>query len=84
MIKYNNVIRFFKFERINGVNDNGDVLIDISNYKEHCVMFDSTVWKKDDILGDALMDYLNAMFPAPDNGGWENSHITFKNNGPTF
>jgi hypothetical protein len=84
MIKYNNVLRFFKFERVNGLNDNGDILIDISHYREHCVLFDSTIWKKDDILGDALDDFLNAMFPAPQYGGWQNSHITFKNNGPVF
>lgn len=29
------------------------------------MMFDSSVWNKADILGDALMDFLNAQFPAP-------------------
>jgi hypothetical protein len=83
MLKFENVIRYFKFERTDEL-DTRDILIDMSNRREHCVMFDTSVWKKEDILGDALLNFLNAMFPPPDYSPLQNSHLVFKTNGPIF
>jgi hypothetical protein len=84
VLKYNKMLRYFKFERVNQYNDNGDILIDSSDYKEHCVIFDPAVWKQDNILGNSLLDFLNDFFPPPNYGDLLNSHVTFKNNGPVF
>jgi hypothetical protein len=56
----------------------------MSYNREHCVMFDPTVWTQEDVLGSALADFLNSMFPPPDYSLLENSHLQFNENGPVF
>lgn len=76
-LKYSLVIRYFKFERVHGILDRGDTLMDYSYNREHCVLLDTTIWRMEDILGDSLQDFLNLMFPPPQYQTDENSHLKF-------
>jgi hypothetical protein len=84
-LKYNLVIRYFKFERVHGVLDRGDTLMDYSYNREHCVLLDTTIWRQEDILGDSLADFLiSKMNVAPQYNIIENSHLKFTGVGLIF
>jgi hypothetical protein len=83
-LKYNLVIRYFKFERVHGVLDRGDTLMDYSYNREHCVLLDTAIWREEDILGDSLADFLSKMNVAPQYNIMENSHLKFTGPGPVF
>ena len=84
MAEYRDMIRYFKFERVNGNSDRGDVLMDWSYWREHCAILEQNVWIQEDILGNSLAEFLKELFPAPDYSGLENSHLVFTGNGPSF
>lgn len=78
------MIRYYKFERVNGDTDRGDVLMDMSYWREHCAILEANVWVKEDILGTSLALFLNELFKSPDYAKDENSHLVFEGNGPTL
>ncbi len=59
------MLRYYKFERLTPDSWQGkeghDVLYDYSPYQEHCVLYDSSVWVRENVLGNKISSKVSSL-----------------------